>query len=67
MGVIIGTSSKMNLTSTGAAAYLDALMPLLGDLPDRRLFVLLPFTSIWVARDRLAGSAVALGRPGRPP
>ncbi len=29
MGVIIGTSSKMNLTSTGAAAYLDALMPLL--------------------------------------
>ena len=25
MGVIIGTSSKMNLTSTEAAAYLDAL------------------------------------------
>ena len=61
MGVIIGTSSKMNLTSTGAAAYLDALMPLLSDLPDRRLFVLLPFTSIWVARDRLAGSAVGWG------
>lgn len=61
MGVIIGTSSKMNLTSTEAAAYLDALVPLLDDLPDRRLFVLLPFTSIWVARDRLTGTGIRWG------
>lgn len=61
MGVIIGTSSKMNLTSTEAAGYLDALVPLLGDLPDRRLFVLLPFTSIWVARERLTGTGIGWG------
>ena len=61
MVTLVGTSSKMNLTSTEAATYLDALVPLVGDLPDRRLFVLLPFTSIWVARDRLAGSAIGWG------
>ncbi len=61
MGVIIGTSSKMNLTSTEAAGYLDALVPLLGDLPDRRLFVLLPFTAIWVAREKLTGTGIGWG------
>jgi len=61
MRVMIGTSSKMNLTSTEAAAYLDALVPLISDLPDRQLFVLLPFTSIWVARDRLAGTGIGWG------
>jgi triosephosphate isomerase len=61
MGVLIGTSSKMNLTSTEAMAYLDALRPMLEDLPERDLFVLVPFTSIWVARDRLTGSNVRWG------
>ena len=61
MGVMIGTSSKMNLTSTQAAAYLDALLPIVDDLTDRDLFVLLPFTSIWVARDRLTGSNLRWG------
>jgi triosephosphate isomerase (TIM) len=61
MSLLIGTSSKMNLTSTAAAAYLDALRPMVGDVTDRELFVLLPFTSIWVARDRLAGSNVRWG------
>ena len=51
----------MNLTSTEAAGYLDTLRPLVADLPDRRLFVLLPFTSIWVARDRLAGTSIGWG------
>jgi triosephosphate isomerase len=58
---MIGTSSKMNLTSTDAGAYLDALRPIVADLTDRDLFVLLPFTSIWVARDRLTGSNVRWG------
>jgi triosephosphate isomerase len=57
----IGTSSKMNLTSSEATRYLDALRPLVDDVKDRDLFVLLPFTSIWVARDRLSGSNVSWG------
>lgn len=61
MKPMIGTSSKMNLTSTEAAAYLDALRPIVGDIVDRNLFVILPFTSIWVARDRLTGSNVRWG------
>jgi triosephosphate isomerase len=61
MGLVIGTSSKMNLTSSEAAAYLDALRPMVADIPDRDLFVLLPFTSIWVARDRLTGSNIGWG------
>jgi triosephosphate isomerase len=58
---LVGTSSKMNLTSSEAGTYLDALRPRVADIDDRTLFVLLPFTSIWVARDRLAGSNVAWG------
>jgi triosephosphate isomerase len=61
MPVMIGTSSKMNLTSTQAAEYLDTLRPMVSDLPERELFVLLPFTAIWVARERLAGSAMRWG------
>lgn len=61
MSLLIGTSSKMNLTSTEAAAYLDVLRPLIADVVDRATFVLLPFTSIWVARDRLAGSRIRWG------
>ncbi len=61
MGPLIGTSSKMNLTSTEAAAYLEALLPMVDQIADRKLFVLLPFTSIWVARDHLSGSNVRWG------
>jgi len=61
MIIHIGASSKMNLTSTQAAAYLDAVRPMVADLVDRNVFVLLPFTSIWVARERLAGSNVRWG------
>jgi len=61
VGLLIGTSSKMNLTSTQAAAYLGALRPMLEGLTDRGLFVLLPFTSIWVARERLTGSNIRWG------
>jgi triosephosphate isomerase len=58
---LIGTSSKMNLTSSEAAAYFDALRPALADIDDRTLFVIPPFTAIWVARERLAGSNIAWG------
>jgi triosephosphate isomerase len=58
---IIGMSSKMNLTSTEASTYLDSLRALVSDLHDRELFALLPFTSLWVARERLSGSAIAWG------
>ena len=51
----------MNLTSTQAVAYLDALRPIVADIVDRELFVLLPFTSIWAARDRLTGSNLRWG------
>jgi triosephosphate isomerase len=58
---LIGTSLKMNLTSSEAAAYFDALRPLVAPLASCELFVLPPFTSIWVARDRLRDSNVAWG------
>jgi triosephosphate isomerase len=61
MTVLIGTSSKMNLTSTEAAAYLGTIVPLVGDVLDREVFVLLPFTSIWVARARLTGTNIGWG------
>ena len=61
MRPLIGTSWKMHFTATEAAAYLDALRPLVAGLTDRDLFVLPPFPAIFVARDRLAGSNVAWG------
>lgn len=58
---IIGMNSKMNLTSTETGAYLDALRPLVAHVADRKLFVVQPFTSLWVARDRLVDSTIAWG------
>src|SRR3977135_928401 len=54
----------MNFTSSEAAAYLDALRPMVAPLVSCELFVLPPFTSIWLARDRLRGSNVAWGAQG---
>jgi triosephosphate isomerase len=54
-------SSKMNLTSSEAAVYLDRLVPLVADVADRELFTLLPFPALWVARDRLAPTNVRWG------
>jgi triosephosphate isomerase len=58
---LIGTILKMNLTSSEAATYFDELRPMLAALTSCELFVLPPFTSIWVARDRLRGSNVSWG------
>ena len=51
----------MNFTSSEAAAYFDALLPMVARLDSCELFVLPPFTSIWVARERLRDSNVAWG------
>jgi triosephosphate isomerase len=58
---MIGTSWKMNLTSTQADVWFRAFLPLVSDLFARDVFVLPPFTSIWVARSALEGSRVAWG------
>jgi triosephosphate isomerase len=58
---LIGTSWKMNLTSTQARAYLRQLVTIVGDIRDRDVFVLPPFTSLWVAREELSASTVAWG------
>jgi triosephosphate isomerase len=58
---LIGTSLKMNLTSSEAATYFDELRPMVASLTSCELFVLPPFTSIWVARDRLRGSNISWG------
>jgi triosephosphate isomerase len=58
---LIGTGLKMNLTSSEAATYFDELGPMVASLTSCELFVLPPFTSIWVARDRLLGSNVSWG------
>src|ERR1700738_3809813 len=51
----------MNLTSSAAAAYFGELRSMVALLTSCELFVLPPFTSIWVARERLRGSNVAWG------
>ncbi len=61
MRPLIGTSWKMNLTATEADAWFDGFLPLAADIADRDLFVLPPFTAIWVARERLSGTAIAWG------
>jgi triosephosphate isomerase len=58
---LIGTSWKMNLTSSDAARYFETLLGLVAGLDGVDLFVLPPFTSIWVARDRLAGTRIRWG------
>jgi triosephosphate isomerase len=58
---LIGTSWKMHLTSSQAGRYLDVLRPLVAGIAETDVFVLPPFTSLWVARDRLADTRIAWG------
>jgi triosephosphate isomerase len=51
----------MNLTSSDAERWFDAVVPLVAGLDDRDLFVLPPFPAIWVARERLGGTAIGWG------
>ena len=61
MRTLIGTSGKMNLTSSEASRYCRALRPLVDDVVDCDLFVLPPFTAIWAVAQGLRGSRVAWG------
>lgn len=62
MRPLIGTSWKMNLTATEAAAWLRAARPHLEPLTaGRDLFVLPPFPALTVARDSLGGSGLGWG------
>jgi triosephosphate isomerase len=59
---MIGTSWKMNLTPTEAAAWFAVARPLLEPIAETRdLFVLPPFPALWVAREALAGTRIAWG------
>lgn len=58
---LIGTSWKMNLGSAAAERWFAAALPLLAAVDGCEIFVLPPFTSIWVARQRLAGTRIAWG------
>lgn len=58
---LLGTSTKMNLTSTETASYLTALRGMTADIEGVDMFVLPPFTSIWVARAMLTGTPIAWG------
>lgn len=58
---LIGTSWKMHLVPSAAAAYLETLVPLVSDIVDRDLFVLPPFPALPIARERLLGTNVAFG------
>jgi triosephosphate isomerase len=58
---LIGTSWKMNLTVEETRRYLRTLVPLVDDVRTRDLFVLPPFTSLWVAREELASTRIAWG------
>jgi len=58
---LIGTSWKMNLTATEADRWFRTVVPLVADVDERVLFVLPPFTALWVARERLAGTAIGWG------
>ena len=58
---LIGTSWKMNLTSSQAEAWLRAFSPQARDVTDRDLFVLPSFPAIWVARRELTGTGIAWG------
>jgi triosephosphate isomerase len=61
MRPLIGTSWKMNLTSSEADRWFGDFLPAVRHLEDRDLFVLPPFTAIWVARERLGDTAIGWG------
>jgi triosephosphate isomerase len=58
---LIGTSWKMNLTVAEADHWLSTFRPLAAKRGDVDFFVLPPFTVLWLARERLAGTAIAWG------
>jgi triosephosphate isomerase len=58
---LVGAGLKMNLTSSEARRYFDALRPLVAGIAGCDIFVLPPFTALHAAQERLHGSNVAWG------
>jgi triosephosphate isomerase len=61
MTPLIGTSWKMNLTSSQAAAWFDAFLPAVAGIDGSSIFVLPSYPAIWVARHQLTGTGIAWG------
>jgi len=61
MPALIGTSWKMNLTVAQADHWFSTFRPLAAGQGEVEFFVLPPFTVLWLARERLAGSGIAWG------
>jgi triosephosphate isomerase len=61
MTALVGTSWKMNLTASDAERWLGTFVEAVSDIDGVELFVLPPFTAIWVARARLDGTGIAWG------
>ncbi len=61
MTALVGTSWKMNLTASDAERWLGTFVKAVSDIDGVELFVLPPFTAIWVARARLDGTGIAWG------
>ena len=58
---LIGTSWKMNLNVAQADHWFTTFRPLAAEAAGTEFFVLPPFTVLWLARERLAGSGIAWG------
>jgi len=58
---LIGTSTKMNLTRSEAAAYARRIVERLAGVSGTVVFVLPPFTAIDVVRDAFAGTSLVYG------
>ncbi len=61
MNLLVGTSTKMNLTSTDARVWCESVRASSRDLTGLQLFILPPFPAIWAAREELAGSEITWG------
>lgn len=61
MTLLVGTSTKMNLTSTEVAEWCRRVRAGTALLDGVRLFFLPAFAAIWAARDALDGSKIAWG------
>jgi len=58
---LVGTSWKMHFDSSEASTWFTVARALLDGVAGCEVFVLPPFTALWLARERLAGSRIAWG------
>ncbi|HEX7472862.1 MAG TPA: triose-phosphate isomerase [Candidatus Limnocylindrales bacterium] len=58
---LVGTSWKMHFDSSEAGTWFTVARGLLDGVAGCEVFVLPPFTALWLARERLTGSRIAWG------